>query len=39
MNEKLGVYGHALVGEDARTAEKINGLFERIVAPDKTHGK
>lgn len=32
--DTFGVYGHALVGEDARTAEKINGLFERIVKVD-----
>ncbi len=32
--DTFGVYGHALVGEDTRTAEKINGLFEQIVAAD-----
>lgn len=32
--DTFGVYGHALIGEDERTAEKINELFQRIVTPN-----
>lgn len=34
--DTFGVYGHTLIGEDARTAEKINGLFQRIVGDGGT---
>ena len=33
--DTFGVYGHALDGEDVQTAQKINGLFERIISPEK----
>lgn len=33
--DTFGVYGHALVGEDERTAEKINGLFQKIVGVEE----
>lgn len=33
--DTFGVYGHALQGEDTATAEKVNGLFERILTPEK----
>lgn len=33
--DTFGVYGHALQGEDTVTAEKVNGLFERILSPEK----
>ena len=33
--DTFGVYGHALQGEDTVTAEKVNGLFERILTPEK----
>lgn len=37
--DTFGVYGHALVGEDVRTAEKINELFERLVMPSNSEDK
>ena len=33
--DTFGVYGHALDGEDVQTTQKINGLFERIISPEK----
>lgn len=33
--DTFGVYGHALQGEDTLTAEKVNGLFEKILTPEK----
>lgn len=33
--DTFGVYGHVLQGEDTITAQKINGLFERIITPEK----
>lgn len=33
--DTFGVYGHTLQGEDIQTAQKINGLFERIIMPEK----
>ena len=34
--DTFGIYGHTLLGEDERTAQKINGLFTQIVGPDNT---
>lgn len=33
--DTFGVYGHYLDGEDTRTAQKINGLFQSILTPEK----
>lgn len=33
--DTFGIYGHALTGEDIETAQKINGLFERLLPPKK----
>ncbi len=33
--DTFGIYGHALTGEDIETAQKINGLFERLLTPEK----
>jgi len=33
--DTFGVYGHALLGEDERTAQKINNLLEQLVEPAK----
>lgn len=32
--DTFGIYSHALEGEDRRTAQKINGLFEMILTPE-----
>lgn len=37
--DTFGVYGHALVGEDEKTAEKINGLFRKIVEAQEEKGE
>ena len=38
--DTFGIYGHALQGEDAVTAGKINALFETLAAPaEETDGK
>lgn len=33
--DTFGIYGHALAGEDTETAQKINGLFQKILTPEK----
>jgi hypothetical protein len=33
--DTFGIYGHALDGEDAQTAQKINGLFNKIISPEE----
>lgn len=37
--DTFGIYGHALAGEDVETAEKINGLFQEILTPEKAAEK
>lgn len=38
--DTFGIYGHALQGEDAVTAGKINALFETLAVPaEETDGK
>ncbi len=37
--DTFGIYGHALAGEDTETAQKINGLFQRILTPEKAAEK
>ena len=37
--DTFGIYGHALQGEDAATAGKINALFETLAAPAEETGE
>ena len=33
--DTFGIYGHAITGEDMQTAQKINGLFDKIITQEK----
>ncbi len=37
--DTFGVYGHALTGEDTETAQKINGLFQKLLTSEKSAEK